>query len=155
MPLSFRQSKPSLRHSGSEHLESHVPSLNLFIHSVLPGHWPHGSTDVAVETKADWVKKKCANCAQCYTLIAVWFQCFIAGPAPPHIKNPHCFRALATIHNNAGQAVRGGSRYKLLKGTGNGADINRKFPREANSNRKWSGPGPWPGLNKGRRSLLW
>lgn len=99
----------------------------------------------------------CLNLALCtatviwLTMQTVFSEGFIAGPTHPHIQTTHCFRALATIHNNAGQAMKGGSWYGPLKGTGNGADINRKFPGEANSNRKWSGPG----LDKGRRSSPW
>lgn len=90
-------------------------------------------------------------CVYYFTKQTVFTKCFIAGPTHPHIQTTHCLRALATIHNNAGQAMKGGSWYGPLKETGNGPDINRKFPGEANSNRKWSGPG----LDKGRRSSPW
>lgn len=60
--------------------------------------------------------------------------------SPMH-STTHCFKPSATIHHNAGQATQGGSQYSQLKGTGNGPDINRKFPEGANSQRKRSGLG--------------
>lgn len=50
--LSFRQSKPSLRHSGSVHSLLHDPSANFSLHFRFTGQWPHGSPDAAVETDA-------------------------------------------------------------------------------------------------------
>ena len=48
-PWSFRQSKPSIRHSGSLQSLSHDPSANLALHCLVVGHWPHGSPgDAAV-----------------------------------------------------------------------------------------------------------
>lgn len=57
-PLSFSQSKPSLRHSGSIHSLSHDPSPNFSLHFLVTGHRPHGSPDAAVQTKTSRGKKK-------------------------------------------------------------------------------------------------
>lgn len=56
-PLSLKQSKPSLRHSGSIHSLLHDPSPNLSLHFLLTGHWPHGSPDAAVRGEHRWVHK--------------------------------------------------------------------------------------------------
>ena len=213
-PLSFMQSRPSLRHSGSKQSLSHDPSPNLSLHFLMTGHRPHGSSDTAADTNTETdrsvSKLKCCYCGSAETCSGrwrpprVWFcffllpnacwlyallgfsvsycrvldithlaskakypllqfvfsplesctvikpnmqtvfiKCFIAAAAQPLVQTPHCFTALAAIHNNAGQATKGWSWYGPLKGTGNWADINRKLPGETNSNRKWSGPGTW------------
>lgn len=51
--------------------------------------------------------------------------------ARPHVQFSHCFRALATIHHNAGQAVADGSLIWTVRGTGNWARHKQEVSRRS------------------------
>lgn len=49
----------------------------------------------------------------------------------PHVQFSHCFRALAPIHHNAGQAVADGSLIWTVRGTGNWARHKQEVSRRS------------------------
>lgn len=55
-------------------------------------------------------------------------ECVIAHP---HVQFSHCFRALAPIHHNAGQAVADGSLIWTVRGTGNWARHKQEVSRRS------------------------
>lgn len=143
-PLSFRQSSPSLRHSGAIHSLSQEPSPNLSLHFLLPGHCPHGFSDAGGKNK----KKKSflhSNCLALIFFIPIRDTNCSSGlegclQVCSHLYSQLLRGHLASIHKKASSCHDRWALRWSVRGTGNSPDINRKFPGEINSNRKWSGP---------------
>lgn len=140
-PRSFRQSSPSRRQPGTIHSLSQEPSPNLSLHFLLTGHWPHGFSD-AVERKYIYIYKiyreNFLNKSTVFVLI-VFILLFCGSVFSDQVLAVFSLRYHNCFSDYSSSSCDRRALIWDAGGTGNSPDINRKFPGEMNSNRKWCG----------------